>query len=123
RRKSLFGCRRLCGQQFAMGQKIFDFEAESVIELPALLGQQCPAGFQIRKGRDVRGRHLCASARNKIQFCDAKTLLRRRYETSAPVELIHDLEDFLFDLRWCSPRRENSADLKVNGTASIFSDQ
>jgi hypothetical protein len=61
-----------------------------------------------------------ASTRNEIQFCNACALFRRGYEFRAPIELVYDLEDVLFDLLWCYPRREETANSKVFGTTRAF---
>ena len=74
-REPIFRRRHICGQQFALGHVKFDSEDELVVVVPALLGQQCPAGREIRERRGVRGRNLRAPARNEIEFGDPLTFL------------------------------------------------
>ena len=71
-------------------------EGELVPALPRVPRQQGLACRQIGERRGVGGRGLGALAREQIELCELHTLVPRRDQGGAAVELIDDFEDVLF---------------------------
>src|SRR5713226_6743273 len=112
--ESAFRCAAFTGQELALGSVEFEIEAQSVLSLPTVFGQEGATLIEIGKSRGIGRRVLGTPARYEIECSDLRSLLRRGNQGRAAVELVGDFEDLLLDLFRRRPRRERSTDSQVH---------
>ena len=78
---------------------VLEQKGELVSSLPTVLRQQSVAGGEIIHRRDIGRRSLGALACNEVQFGDPLALFPQVNQRGATVELVHNFENMLFELR------------------------
>ena len=114
---------QLPGHVLAFGPAKLEPEPELVALFPSALRQQGAASHEVLQGRGVGGCRLGSLSRDEVEPGDLLSLLLRDDHRRAAVELVHGLEDLLFEGLGRGVRREQSADPEMRHRALGFADE